>query len=191
MWRRSQKHVSKTLSHLSVLLQLCGTALHPWVLWTVYEHFCKRSVVVFPTDSPRNWTPPTEIQVCVLFTYCKPGDAREPLRGTVLLLLLRLKLRESGKMCDDNVNTNLKIQSSILYSVNRMVIYFLLCCVYGNFLISIGMKFYFLSEGVEMYCTVFFIIVGLFLLLTFWSFLSPREQTFYLKENAEGAGSFL
>lgn len=55
-----------------------------------------------------------------------------------------------------------------------MVIYFLLflCCIYGNFLINMEWSFIFKSKVVEMYCTVFFIIVARF------SFLSRPEVSF-------------
>lgn len=76
----NSKHVNRTLSHSSMLLQLCGTACA--LLWTVYEHFCKRSVVIFPSDGPR-------IRICLWDVCClrtAKGRGGGLLRGTMLLL---------------------------------------------------------------------------------------------------------
>lgn len=83
-----------------------------------------------------------------------------------------------------------------------MVIYFLLffffffCCIYGNFLINMEWSFIFKSKVVEMYCTVFFIIVARFSFLSRPEVSFSRESRvfvlfFHVRRNFEVAQSFL
>lgn len=82
---------------------------------------------------------------------------------------------ESEKMCYLAVKC-------ILYNVNMKVIYFLLCCTYGNFLINMEWSFFFYQRCWIVFHCILFIIVGLFV------FLFLREQGFYLKRSTDGGG---
>lgn len=96
-----------------MLLQLCGTA--NTLECCGLSSISASTVLWFPHGKTKQLNS-LGLLVCV-FTYCKPGDAHELLRGTVLLLhhhMERLNPEESGKMCY-KVNTNLKLQSSIVY----------------------------------------------------------------------------
>lgn len=74
-----------------------------------------------------------------------------------------------------------------MYNVNILVIYFLLCCVYGNFTHTYGMNFYFLSKVLKC--------IALYFSLSLWEWffshiLSWENRVFIWRRVLEERGVF-
>lgn len=77
-----------------------------------------------------------------------------------------------------------------MYNVNIMVIYFLLCCVYGNFTHKYGMKFYFLSKVLKCIALYHYHCGIVFFFSHILKFPFPERTGFLFEEECWRSGEF-
>lgn len=156
--------------------------VHPWVCCTSIS---ANAVLWFPHGQSEELNSPPEMFVCVSISHTV--NQGMPVNRSVELCCCFTTTRretinpgESGKMCYLVIKMwtltwSYKAVKCTLYNVNRMVIYFLLCCVYGNFLIRMEWSFIFYQKVLKCIALYFSLLWDCFL-------FSHSEVSFSLEE---------